>query len=115
MIPFFIGLLTCVGTFFRSRYNLGLEILALRQQLGVLKRKQPRPQLRIQDRRFWIRPCRLWPAWRKILVIAEPDTVVAWHRAGFRIFRCLRSPLRNAGKPKIDAEVRAAAEILWIT
>jgi hypothetical protein len=45
MIPFFIGLLTCLSAFFRSRYNLGLEILALRQQVGVLKRKRPRPQL----------------------------------------------------------------------
>ena len=41
MIPFFIGLLTCLGAFFCSRYSLGLEILALRQQLGILKRKQP--------------------------------------------------------------------------
>jgi hypothetical protein len=39
MIPFFVGSLTCLGAFFRSRYNLGLEILALRHQLGVLKRK----------------------------------------------------------------------------
>jgi hypothetical protein len=54
MIPFFIGFLTCLSAFFRSRHNLSLEILALRQQLGVLKRKQPHPRLRIQDRRFWI-------------------------------------------------------------
>jgi hypothetical protein len=38
MIPFFFGILSCLGVFFRSRYSLGLEILALRQQLGVLKR-----------------------------------------------------------------------------
>jgi len=38
MIPFFVGFLTCLRPFFRSRYNLGLEILALRQQLGALKR-----------------------------------------------------------------------------
>jgi hypothetical protein len=42
MIDFFLGFITCFGAFFRSRYNLGLEILALRQQLGVLKRKTPR-------------------------------------------------------------------------
>jgi hypothetical protein len=35
MIPFFLSFLTCLSAFFRSRYNLGLEILALRQQLGV--------------------------------------------------------------------------------
>jgi len=54
MIPFSLGFLTCLSAFFRSRYNLSLEILALRQQLGVFKRKQPHPRLRIQDRIFWI-------------------------------------------------------------
>ena len=49
MIPFFITFLTCLSAFFGSRYNLALEILALRQQLGVLKRKRPHPRLRIQD------------------------------------------------------------------
>jgi hypothetical protein len=45
MIPFFIGVLACLSAFFRSRYNLGLEILALRQQLGILKRKSSRPRV----------------------------------------------------------------------
>jgi hypothetical protein len=86
MIALLIGLLACLSSFFRSRYNLGLEILALRQQLGVLKRKHPRPRLRIQDRIFWILLRRLWPAWSNILVIVKPETVVAWRRAGFRLF-----------------------------
>ena len=54
MIPFFAGLPTCFIAFFRSRYNLSLEIIALRQQLGVLNRKTPRPRLRrrvVRDRR----------------------------------------------------------------
>jgi hypothetical protein len=54
MIAFFVGLLACLSAFLRSRDSLGFEILALRQQLGVLKRKQPRLRLRIKDRRFWI-------------------------------------------------------------
>jgi len=41
MIPFFVSFLTCLSAFCRSRYDLSLEIPALRQQLGVLKRKQP--------------------------------------------------------------------------
>jgi hypothetical protein len=51
MITYFVGFLTGLSTFFRSRYNLGLEIPALRQQLGVLKRKHPRParKFRIED------------------------------------------------------------------
>ena len=85
MIQFFVGFLTCLSAFFRSRYNLGIEILALRQQLCVLKRKHPRPRLRIQDRIFWVLLRRLWPAWSNILVIVKPETVVAWHRAGFSV------------------------------
>jgi putative transposase len=106
MIPFFISFLTCLGAFFRSRYNLSLEILALRQQLGVLKRKNPRPGLKIRDRIFWILLRRLWPAWSNVLVIVRPETVVAWHRAGFRLFWRLRSRPKSPGRPKIDAEVR---------
>jgi len=102
MIPFFISFLTL----FRSRYCLSLDIIALRQQLGVLKRKNPRPRLRMQDRIFWILLRRLWPAWRNVLVIVKPETVVAWHRAGFRLFWRLRSRPKSLGRPKIDAEVR---------
>jgi len=99
-------LLTCLSAFFRSRYNLGLEILALRQQLGVLKRRHPRPRLRIQDRIFWILLRRLLPAWSNILVIVKPETVVAWHRAGFRLFWRIRSCAKNKGRPKPHAELR---------
>jgi len=84
MIPFFISFLTCLSAFFRSRYNLGLEILALRQQLGILKRKQPHPRLRIQDRIFWILLRRLWPAWSNILIIVKPETVVACNLLPYR-------------------------------
>ena len=107
MIPLFMGLLVCLGAFFRSRYNLGLEILALRQQLGVLKRRHPRPRLRIQDRIFWILLRRLWPAWSNVLIIVKAQTGVVWHRAGFRLFWRLRSRPKSLGRPKIDAEVRA--------
>jgi putative transposase len=107
MIISFVDFLACLSAFFRSRHNLGLEILALRQQLGVLKRKHPRPRLRFQDRIFWILLRRLWPAWSDILVIVKPETVVAWHRAGFRLFWRMRSCPKSPGRPKIDVEVRA--------
>src|SRR5919109_4899758 len=102
MIPLLI--LNCLSAFFRSRYNLALEILALRQQLGVLKRKQPHPRLRIEDRIFWTLLRRLWPAWSQVLVIVKPETVVTWHRAGFRLFWRFRS--RRIGRPKISQEIR---------
>ena len=108
MIKLLLGILTCLRTFFRSRYNLSLEILALRQQLGVLKRKNPRPRLRIKDRMFWILLRRLWPSWTNVLVIVKPETVVSWHRAGFHLFWRIRSHAKNPGRPKINAEIRAA-------
>jgi putative transposase len=107
MIAYFAGFFLFLSCFFRSRSDLGLEILALRQQLGVLKRKNPRPRLRIQDRVFWILLRRLWLGRNNVLVIVKPETVVAWHRAGFRLFWRLRSWPRRLGRPMIDAEIRA--------
>jgi putative transposase len=70
----------------RSRAALQLEILALRHQLGVLQRSVTRPNLTTSDRMLWVWLCRVWPDWRSALVIVKPDTVIAWHRKGFRLF-----------------------------
>ncbi len=106
MMPFFFGVFSCLSAFFRSRYNLSLEILARRQQLCVLKRKHPRPRLRFRDPLFWIFLRRLWPAWDSVLLIVKPQTVVASHRAGFRLLWRLRSRPKRLGRPRIDADVR---------
>ena len=108
MISYFAGLFLFLSSFFRSRCNLGLEILALRQQLGVLNRKHPRPRLRTQDRLFWILLHRLWPGWKDALIVVKPETVVAWHRAGFRLFWRFRSRSKDRGRSKITAELRSA-------
>ncbi len=79
MIRLLAGFLTFLSIFIYCRYGLGLEILALRQQLGVLKRERSRRRLRIQDRVFWILIRRLWPAWSNVLVIVKPETVVTRH------------------------------------
>ena len=107
MIKLLLGILTCLSAFFRSRYNLSLEIIALRQQLGVLHRKQPRPHLHAWDRLFWILLLRLWLDWSSVLVIVKPETVVNWHRGGFRLFWRIRSHAKNPGRPKINVEIRA--------
>src|SRR6059058_2982387 len=73
-----------LGAFFRSRVDLALEILALRQQVAVLKRKRPRPPLNASDRLFWVLLRRLWSGWKDVLIVVKPDAVVGWHRAGFR-------------------------------
>jgi hypothetical protein len=63
------------------------EHLALRHQLQVLPRSRlRRPTLRTADRWLWVWLSHVWTAWRTVLVIVKPETVVGWHRRGFRLF-----------------------------
>jgi hypothetical protein len=71
--------------FFRSRRDLLLENVALRQQLAVLKVRHPQPRFAASDKLFWVILCRLWPGWKQALILVPPETVVGWHRAGFCI------------------------------
>lgn len=102
----------------RSRADLGLENLALRQQLAVLARRKRKPQLAWSDRLFWIALSRAWPRWRAVLVLVKPATVVRWHRSAFRRFWTCRSR-RPPGRPPIDRGTRqlvrqmAQANPLW--
>jgi len=70
----------------RSQRNLALENLALRQQLTVLQRHNGTVRLKDRDRVFWIWLWRVWPGWRRTLVLVELPTVVGWHRRGFRVW-----------------------------
>jgi hypothetical protein len=106
MVTLSFAVVACVRAFFVSRHKLALEALALRQQLAVFKRKQTRPKLRRLDRLFWIALRHLWPGWTVALIIVKPETVVSWHRAGFRLFWRLRSRFRRPGRPKISQEIR---------
>ena len=72
--------------FFRSRRELLMENLALRQQLAVLKRRRPQPRLAATDRLFWVILRRLWSGWKRALILVQPETVVRWHRAGFKMY-----------------------------
>jgi hypothetical protein len=81
-----LSLLAAIRVFFRSRSDTALEVLALRQQVAVLKRKRPRPKLNCWDRLFWTTLRQCWSRWPDILVLVRPDTVVGWHRAGFRLY-----------------------------
>src|SRR5215469_12194219 len=57
-----------------------------RQQLVTLTRRHHRPRLTIFDRVFWILAHRFWSAWKQVLIVVTPETVVQWHRAGFRSY-----------------------------
>ena len=91
---------------FADRAALHTEILALRQQVAVLKRKRPRPSLRKADRVFWVILSCLWPGWRHALVIVRPETVIGWHRKGFRLFWTWKSRRRKPGRPPVSREIR---------
>ena len=93
---------------FRSRAALELENLALRHQIGILQRSaRKRPNLTPWDRWLWVWLFRIWGDWRSALAIVQPETVVAWHRAGFRRSGPAR---RDAAKPD-DLSFPASPEI----
>jgi putative transposase len=91
---------------FRDRRDLALENLALRQQLGVLKRKGV-PRLQPKDRVFWVILSRIWPDWRKPLHLIKADTVVGWQRQGFRMYWARLSRRETGGRRRVSIEVRA--------
>jgi putative transposase len=77
----------------------------LRQQLAILQRKTKRPKLTKADRAFWVALSRLWPDWRSALILVKPETVIRWHRKGFRCYWTWKSR-RRGGRPRIDPEIR---------
>ncbi|MBM3747398.1 MAG: transposase family protein [Acidobacteria bacterium] len=91
---------------FKTRAALHQENLALRHQLGVLHRSVKRPKLTAADRFLWAWLSRLWADWRAALVIVKPETVIAWHRQGFRLFWTWKVRHGQAGRPAISREVR---------
>ena len=93
---------------FRSREDLLLENLALRQQLLALHTQRPRRHLSTADKLFWIVLRRLWSGWKRPLVLVTPKTVVAWQRAGFRLYwRWLSRARRVGGRKPVSPAVRA--------
>jgi len=107
MVNLFRLLLGAVLGVFRARRDLLLENLALRQQLAALKRRQPRPTLTVFDKTFWILAHRFWAGWKQALFLVSPETVVRWHRAGFRCYWSLISKVRKpVGRKSTSKEVR---------
>src|SRR5438105_6604483 len=98
-------MLAVIRVFCQSRSDTALEVLALRQQVAVLKRKRPRPILNRLDRLFWTTLRHFWSRWSDVLVIVKPETVIRWHRAGFRLYWRWRSR-RRGGRPKVTEEIR---------
>ena len=107
MICVVVTLFLSLRSGLRSRAALQLEVLALRHQLQVLNRSRPqRLRLVRADRLLWAWLSRSWTAWRTALVIVKPETVIAWHRQGFRLFWTWKSR-RRVGRPTVAADIRA--------
>jgi putative transposase len=107
VISIFASLLLALRESVHSRAALHIEILALRHQLHVLERtRRQRVRLTPADRMLWVWLSRRWSEWRAALVIVKPDTVLAWHRHGFRLFWTWKSR-RRTGRPAVPGDLRA--------
>jgi hypothetical protein len=100
-------------------FDLVLENVALRQQLNAMKRSIKRPQIRTKDRLFWVLFSRFWSNWQEPLIVVRPETVVRWHRKGFKLFWKFKSRRKGPRRPPISPEIRdlilkmAAANPIW--
>src|ERR1035437_2199757 len=95
-----------VRSIFRRDPQLILENLALRHQLQIALRSHPRPRLSNRDRFLWVCIRRVCPGlWERYLVVVRPETVIGWHRRGWRLYWTWRSRSR-VGRPWLAPEVR---------
>ena len=92
--------------FVLGRAAAAIENLALRQQVAVFKQSVKRPRLRPRDRIFWVLLSRLWPNWQSTLAIVQPETVIKWHRQGFKRYWRWKSRAGKPGRPPIEREIR---------
>jgi hypothetical protein len=107
MFQFIVLSLGTLVRLLRVRRSLLLENLALRQQLAVLKRQHPKPRVGLLDKLFWVAVRRVWSGWKQSLIVVTPETVVRWHRAGFRLYWRLISRARTqVGRRQTSREVR---------
>jgi transposase InsO family protein len=107
MIALLSFMLAVLASPFRSKSRLEAENAVLRHQLIVLRRKvQGRVRLTNNDRWFLIQLYRWFPSILQVLTIVQPETLVRWHRAGFRCYWRWKSRCRG-GRPQIETDLRA--------
>jgi putative transposase len=119
MVALILRVFGALRSALRTRADLALENLALRQQLANLRRTSSRLRLRNSDRAFWLVLSRFWSRWADVLVVVKPDTVLRWHRAGFRLFWRWKSRSHGPAEGSVAPEVRrlirqkAEANVGW--
>src|SRR6266481_5612743 len=106
MIAFLILFLRVLVSPFRTRARLEAEIVLLRHQLNVLRRRVPsKPKLAVADRLLFVWLHRLFPSALEVITIVQPETIIRWHRAGFRRYWRWKSR-SHGGRPKVPMEIR---------
>jgi putative transposase len=105
MLTFLLNALRALRAGLRPYADLVIENLALRQQLAVLQRNSKRPRLRHFDRAFWLLLSRSWSRFADVLVIVKPDTIVRWHRRGFRLLWRWEYRPRKPKKSEVTPQV----------
>ena len=107
MIGLFCFVLAVLASPFKSKLRLEAENAVLRHQLIILRRRlHGRVRLTNHDRWFFIQLYRWFPAILRVLTIMRPETLVRWHRAGFRRYWRWKSR-RRGGRPPVETELRA--------
>src|SRR5258708_7798025 len=106
MIAFLGLVLHVLVSPFKTQARLEAEIIMLRHQLNVLRRRVPsKPKLATADRLLFIGLYRLFPCVLNAVAIVQPETIIRWHRAGFRL--CWRRKSRaHDGRPRVPMEIR---------
>jgi hypothetical protein len=111
MFGLFCFVLAILASPFKSKSRLEAENAVLRHQLIVLRRKvQGQVRLTNNDRWFLIQLYRWFPSILQILTIVRPETIVRWHRAGFRCYWRWKLSSRG-GRPQIESDLRALERI----
>src|ERR1700704_5280677 len=106
MIAFLSLFLHVLVSPLKTQARLEAEIVMLRHQLNVLRRRVPsKPRLTVADRLIFVWLYRLFPSVLSALSVIEPQTVIRWHRMGFRLYWRWKSRSRG-GRPRIAAEIR---------
>ncbi|NIO28950.1 MAG: transposase [Candidatus Latescibacteria bacterium] len=106
-------ILRAIFSALRSHRALALENLALRDQLNILQRHTKKPRFQNRDRRLWIILARIWNDWRRSLTLVQPETVIRWHKKGFRYYWRWKSRPRWLRRPKIPKDLRELIRKIW--
>jgi len=99
-------MISTLFSLFRSRSALAVENLAIRHQLGVMRRSVKCPRLVMTERIILVLLSRLWAGWRDALVVVKHETVIRWHRSGFKLFWKWQSRNRRQDRTPLEPKIR---------